>query len=353
MKYIIGRNVWLLAVICCLLAACSSDQSETRTDNGNGSSKGSLLQVAAAYTTNYQTINQMRAVTEGYSEYTPTSDLAIGLFVLPQDNPQPEDFVAKLIRYNNHAWHSQIMVETLNYTICGYMPKSITSSVSISAGNILLTLSDIPAVIAEDVCFVTGIKDGTKDGAGDLLQGNFKYVGNDDNNYICLMMDHLFASVKFNFSMDAEYSTLRTIKLKSMQLQTTKESVTATITLIPNTIGTDPVSDITYSSSGSSSSATFFEKAAGIDINTDAATIRDDYSCCFVPGLSNSLTLVCTYDVYDRNGNKIRECTATNKLPDLSAVRGESWTINLNVAPTYLYQLSDPDLDNPSITIEN
>lgn len=350
MKYIIGRNVWLLAVICCLLAACSSDQSQTRTDNGNGSSKGSLLQVAAAYTTNYQTINQMRAVTEGYSEYTPTSDLAIGLFVLPSGTTQSND--AKLIRYNNGAWHSQIMVETLNYTICGYMPKSITSSVLISAGNILLTLSDIPAVIADDVCFVTGIKDGTKDGAGDLLQGNFTYVGNDDNNYICLMMDHLFASVKFNFSVDAEYSTLRTIKLKSMQLQTTNEKVAATITLTPNATGIDPVSDITYSSSGSTSTATFFENAAGIDINTDAATIRD-YSCCFAPGLSNNLTLISTYDVCDRHGNKIRECTATNKLPNLGAVRGESWTINLNVAPTYLYQLSDPDLDNPSIAIEN
>ena len=348
MKYIIGRNVWLLAVSCCLLAACSSDQSETRTDNGNGS----LLQVAAAYTANYQTNNQKRAVTEGYSEYNPTNDLAIGLFVLPE-NPQSEDFVAKLIRYNNGAWHSQIMVETLDYTICGYMPKSIASSISISGGNILLTLSDIPAVIAEDVCFVTGIKDGTKDGGGDLLQGNFTYVGDEDNNYICLLMDHLFTSVKFNFSVDEEYSALRTIKLKSMQLQTTKESVTATITLTPNPTGTDPVTDITYSSLGSTSTATFFENTAGIDINTDAAIIRDKYFCCFAPtpDLSNNLTLISTYDVYDRNGNKIRECTATNKLPNLGAVRGESWTINLKVAPTYLYQLSDPDLDNPTITI--
>lgn len=349
MKYIIGRNAWLLALSCCLLVACSSDQSETRMDNGNGSSKGSLLQVAAAYTTNYQTNNQMRAVTEGYSEYNPASDLAIGLFVLPSGTTQSND--AKLIRYNNGVWHSQIMVETLTYTICGYMPKSITSSVLISAGNILLTLSDIPAVIADDVCFVTGIKDGTKDGAGDLLQGNFTYVGNDDNNYICLMMDHLFASVKFNFSVDAEYSTLRTIKLKSMQLQTTKESVAATITLTPNIIGTDPVTEITYSSSGSSSSATFFENAAGIDIKDNAATIRD-YSCCFVPGLSNSLTLVCTYDVYDKNGNLIRkDCTATNQLPNLAANRGQFVTINLTVAPTYLYQLSEPDLDNPTILI--
>lgn len=347
MKYITGRNVWLLAVSCWLLAACSSDGT-------NEQRAGSVLQVTP-YITAYQNHDALSrragTVSPNYNIYSPTNDLAIGLFVLPPNTTQSDD--VKLVRYNNGTWHSQIMVETLNYTICGYMPKKdpITATIT-TGGNVVLTLSDIPAVIADDVCFVTGIKDGKDEDDGDLLQGNFTYGGNDDNNHICLLMDHLFASVKFNFSVDAEYSALRTIKLKKMVLSTTNEKVTATITLTPNTTGADPVSDITYSPSGTTSStATFFEDEEGIDIKTEAATICD-YFCNFAPGLSNNLTLVSTYDVYDRYGNKIRkDCEATNKLPNLGAVRGECWTINLNVAPTYLGQLSEQDLDNPTITI--
>lgn len=342
MKCITGRYVWLLAIGYWLLAACSSDG----TDEQRASSVLQVTPYMAAYQ-NHHALSR-RAVSEGYTLYTPDHDISIGLYVLPEDNPTP-----KLIRYSNDVWHSQATVQAITHTICGYMPKSITSSISLSGGDILLTLTDVPAVSADDVCFVTGIKDGKIEDAGDLLQGNFTYVGNSDNNYICLLMDHLFASVKFNYTVDPEYSALRTIKLKSMQLQTTAgSSVTATVTLHPNTEGADPVTSVYYADPlTGTSTATFFEDAAGIDINTDAATIRN-FSCCFAPGLSNNLTLVTTYDVYDRYNNKIREdCQATNQLPNLGAVRGECWTINLNVAPTYLGQLSEKDLDDLTFTV--
>ena len=74
----------------------------------------------------------------------------------------------------------------------------------------------------------------------------------------------------------------------------------------------------------------------------------------FAPGLSSNLTLVSTYDVYDSKDNLIRQnCTATNKLPNLEAIRGQRVLLNMTVNPTYLYVLSDPDLDNPTITIGN
>jgi len=111
-------------------------------------------------------------------------------------------------------------------------------------------------------------------------------------------------------------------------------------------------------------SAPFFESTTGILLNnypTTAdsiaakATIGSSF-CCFVPktDVSNALTLVSTYDVYDSQGNKIRkDCTATNQLPHLSANRGQRVTFNLKVTPTYLYQLSEPDLDNPTIKVED
>ena len=65
-----------------------------------------------------------------------------------------------------------------------------------------------------------------------------------------------------------------------------------------------------------------------------------------------------TYNVYDKEGNLIREgCVADNfidpnTIPGFDEIgAGDKFTVNLLVEPDYLYVLSDPDLDNPRITI--
>ena len=331
MKYITGKYGWLLAFSCWLLAvSCSSDSSGEQQR-----STGSPLQVVP-YIAAYQSNDALsrRAVSTGYSAYTPNQDIAIGLYLLPEETPS-----VKLLRYTSGAWHSQTTVaNNKDYTIYGFMPKKDQNS-----ENVVLTLSNIDAVSPDDICFITGVKDLT----GDLLQGQFGYKGKEDENYIRLLMDHLFASVKFNFTVDTDYSKLRTIKLKSLKLSTTTAPVTATITLTPNTTDAYPAS-VAYTTSAGASTATFFESEDGEAI----PTTNTDFICCFAPSASNTMTLVTTYDVYDSKGNLIRkDCEAKNKLPDLEAQRGWQVTLNLKVSPTYLYQLSEPDLDNPTITI--
>ena len=351
MRCITGRYVWLLAVGCWLLAACSSDSTnEQRTVN--------TLQVVP-YTAAYQNYGALsrRADSEGYSPYTPDHDFTIGLFIKPDDLPSSE-YDLKLIHYSNGVWHSQAIVEDgKGYTIYGFMPKTnaITPTISQSGDDVILTLTGIPAVIAEDVCFITGVKDVD----GDLLQGKFNYTFHDTDsptdNEVRLLMDHLFAAVKLNFTVDEEYSALRKIKLKGMALTTTNTSVSATITLTPNITGADPVKSVSYTlttADEGTQTATFFENTAGIELKPENAATIGGYFGYFAPEQSSALTLVCTYDVYDRYDNKIRENgTATNVLPDLSASRGQLVTLNLNVAPTYLGQLSEKDLDSPEFTV--
>jgi hypothetical protein len=339
MKYITGKYGWLLAIACWLLAvSCSSDSSGEQQQ-----STGSPLQVVP-YIAAYQSNDALsrRAVSTGYSAYTPNQDIAIGLYLLPEETPS-----VKLLRYTSGAWHSQTTVaNNKDYTIYGFMPKKdpISSNITQNSENVVLTLSNIDAVSPDDICFITGVKDLT----GDLLQGQFGYKGKSDENYIRLLMDHLFASVKFNFSVDTDYSKLRTIKLKSLKLTTSSAPMTATITLTPNTTGAYPATVEYTTSVGTSTPATFFESEDGEQIPTTTT----NFVCCFAPSASSTLSLITTYDVYDSKGNLIREdCEATNKLPDLEAQRGWQVTLNLKVAPTYLYQLSEPDLDNPTITI--
>jgi hypothetical protein len=164
-------------------------------------------------------------------------------------------------------------------------------------------------------------------------------------------MDHLYAGALFNLKIDADYALLRTIKLKTMTLSTDKGSVNAVISLKHNTTGASPVSSATYTASGSSDAVVIFNSDEGVALDKTTALV---INACFAPTLSNSLTLVTTYDVYDRKGDLIRQnCTATNKLPNLEAVRGQRVQLNMTVNPSYLGVLSDPDLDNPTIQTDN
>ena len=96
--------------------------------------------------------------------------------------------------------------------------------------------------------------------------------------------------------------------------------------------------------------------------NTDESKlVKVDGYFAPVADVANSLILECKYDVYDKKvtqdrpyGNLVRQnCEATNKLPSLVARLNQLTSLTLTVNPTYLYILSDPDMDNPTITISN
>ena len=218
-----------------------------------------------------------------------------------------------------------------------------------TANEATLTITGMKPITTDDICIITGVKEsetGLKEGSFSWYQA----VTNDDY-YIYMLLNHLYASVLFRMKINEDYAQLRTIKLKSMTLSTDKESVSAAISLTHNTTGAIPITDVDYTATGSSSSkvAIFSDEEGKALDKTTPLTIN----ACFAPTLSSDLTLVSTYDVYDRKGNLIREgCSATNKIPDLEASRGQRVQLNLTVNPTYLYVLSDPDLDNPTVKVK-
>jgi hypothetical protein len=204
-------------------------------------------------------------------------------------------------------------------------------------------------ITTDDICIITGVKESETG----LKEGNFSWcqVVEGDDYYIYLLLNHLYASVRFSMKINEEYAQLRTIKLKRMTLSTNKESMRVEISLTHNTTGEIPMTGVAYTGTGSSCEAVIFSDDEGTELDK---TTPLAINACFAPTLSESLTLVSTYDVYDRYGNLIRQnCTATNKIPDLEASRGQRVQLNLTVNPTYLYVLSDPDLDNPTVKVEN
>lgn len=344
----------LLIAAAMLLNACSSDNPEAQTVTTVNEPVGKVVQLVsyASPFTNKELSH--RAAPAGFSEFTPDKTTSMGIYMLLSENPatdwaSPEE---KKIIYTN-MWHAYFDVQPeKTYTVYGYMPKTGDMSSTLTkstADAATLTISNIKPVTSDDICIITGVKD-TDEG---LKEGQFSWswpIG-DENYLINILMDHLYAAAQFRLRINESYALLRTIKLKTMTLSTDKGSVNATISLTHNTTGASPISNVTYTASGSSDAVVIFNSDEGTALDqTTPLTIN----ACFAPTLSENLTLVSTYDVYDSKNNLIRQnCTATNKLPNLEAIRGQRVQVNMVVNPTYLYVLSDPDLDNPTIRIDN
>ena len=140
-----------------------------------------------------------------------------------------------------------------------------------------------------------------------------------------------------------------------------------TVRLEANESGTNPIQSVDYVYDPTSEEVSgnyVFTSAEGHWLTTDYSDTK--LLTHFMPYQVTKLVVTCTYDVYDTNpsaghpeGNLIRkDCTATNTIPlslidaFTEAERGKIYTLNLFVKPTYLYVMSDPDLNNPTVTIE-
>ena len=342
----------LLIAVAVLLNACSSGDSGAQPDPTDKPVKKEI-QVMTYASQFAETALSRRAAPTGFSEYTPDKTTSMGIYMLlPTDWATPKE---EKIIYNNNKWHAYFEVDAnTTYTVYGYMPKTgdMSSSLAKSDANAAtLTINNIKSVTTDDICIITGVKasdEGLKEGQ---FSWSWPITTSEDSYKIHILMDHLYAGALFNLKIDADYALLRTIKLKTMTLRTECKSVNATISLTHNTTGASPISGVVFDPSGSSEDFLVFNSDAGTALDKDTPVV---INACFAPTLSNSLTLVTTYDVYDSKGNLIRQnCTATNKLPNLEAVRAQRVQVNMTVNPSYLYVLSDPDLDNPTIQIDN
>ena len=345
--HILHQPVLLLIMAAALLTSCSSDSPEAQENPAGDVSVEHVINLVT-YAPGYVEAATTRSAPEGYRSYLPDNQTKMGIYMLLQeDYANPTEQTPLTYKYSR--WYADFEVEKIKtYTVYGYLPKleGMSSSLTCGANTATLTITGLKPIMTDDICIITGVKE-TEAG---LKEGSFSWFKEvTDDDYIYMLLNHLYASVRFSIKVDAEYAQLRTIKLKSMTLSTNKESFSATITLTHNTTGEVPITSVTYTGTGSSSEAVFFNDTEGEALSATTAKVFDT---CFAPTLSEHLTLTSTYDVYDRKGNLIRKgCTATNKIPDLEATRGQRVQLNLTVNPSYLYVLSDPDLDNPTIKI--
>lgn len=264
------------------------------------------------------------------------------------------------------------------YHLYGYIPNMAGINYSITdydgtkeaySEGAIMTLQNVPTVMPNDLCVVIGAKHGTdREHDSGLRMGDFSFrakQGTDSKDFVFLLFDHLYAALRIQMKVHADYAKLRTIKLKSLQLDTqageqkTTKKTTITIKLKANDGSASPIETLTFAPTGEEidGGLEFWSSTYGEQLTTDFKPFIGH----FMPSGITKLILTSTYDVYDTKGNLIRQsCKATNTmvLKDLLTEqtvteRGKRYTINMTIQPTYLYMLSEPDLDNPTVVVNN
>lgn len=300
-----------------------------------------------------------------------------------------------------------------DYYAYGFVPKDAADNATIAklegssswADGAVLTIQGLKAV-ATDPCVMIGAKhgfavqraenvfdyydggwtdtnsnghydDGTDERTNRLRAGNFQFsldtetTGSGENkkinpNYLFFLFDHLYSALNISMKVDEKYDELRHIKLKELKLRTqTSDGVpnktNVTIKLEANNEGTNPITKITdvisYIGDGDTpTDGVIYSNSAGFPLTTAYSLFLGH----FMPNGVTTLILTSTYDVYDTKDNLVRkDCKATNTLlisklfnEQDESKRGWKYTVRLTINPTYLYVMSDPDLDNPTVTVE-
>jgi hypothetical protein len=187
-------------------------------------------------------------------------------------------------------------------------------------------------------------------------------------------MGHLYSQLQLRFCVDKTYYALRCIHLKEVKLKSTYVAkggtVTATVSLrdgkglTGQVAYSDPVATIPETPAELPLLTDDVELVVEPDANAEDpvyTVLSNTVNCahCLFTANGAYLSVETKYDVYDRDnskghGNLIRaNCKATNKIQVSGMAPGVRKMLTLTVAPTYLYMLSDPDLDNPTIYIGN
>lgn len=279
---------------------------------------------------------------------------------------------------DTYMWNSKLPVDEHTYYIYGLMPSNEASKVELK---ILDGASDfssgakmewsgansLNAMSAFDVCAIVGMKASKTKlpiesvDLSDRL-GKFEYNAASDGDFVYLLIDHLYAALRLRFRIDATYNELRTIKLTKLSLRSKKHpKANVVATLTANNNGTNPLSvSTTMSDTGEGAEVVIYdgEKKGEVpekELKVAESDMLDFLACTAAHANNNEFVLKTKYNVYDSKGNLIRKgCEAENLLSLPSGVtleRGQIFVFNLTVNPTYLYVLSEPDLDNPTITI--
>ena len=253
------------------------------------------------------------------------------------------------------SWTTQLKLKSgaRTYQLYGYMPDNVAFARSISDfddDGAVLHIQQLPPLATQDYCIVTGVRQVENPELASQeppSRGAFSFdYDSKRENYINLFLDHLYSHIIFCMKVGDDYNAVRTIKIKRMKLQVADISHYNVDVTLTKGVG---ISSVTHNSIAGTETRELTIRDTEITLTTSFKTICSGY---IIPAttLFDILSLVIEYDIYDKRGNKVAERTATNALanPLVELQRGEERTLQINIDPSYLYDLS---LNDPPIVV--
>ena len=382
--YYLGLLLCLMSGL--LLEACSSDSaSDSRPDNSSSERTVRLSAGARQYHVDdaemasapglTRTVTYPDPSTE-WVPITPTDNMLV-FVTKKKDSPTASDVLSRIFYSTTSGWQSNITITDAgtdnHYLIYGFMPID-AENVSISPlstnynAGASMSIKGLKVLTQTDPCVIVGVgrqQESTSDVT--LKWGTFDFTfkegTSDVIDYMSILLDHIYSRYHFQVKIDADYAQLRTIKITKMTLEALSDdgtqtvgTVNARVNIQTNTTNTNPISSVTFTRNAGTRSVTFFENTT---TPLSLTTSYQDAGFCLAPGDQHWFRLTTVYEVYNRDNKHIRTNTATNTFDTANFKEhkitntnpGLDHTIQIIVNPTYLYVLSDSDLDNPTITI--
>ncbi len=322
----------LMVTVTVLLAACSPDGSEEPQQPAEQEPEAAL---------------RLTHVTRAITGDPENSDIRI---FLTHGTTATEG----LFKYEGEsAWttHLKLKSGTRTYQLYGYMPDNDAFAPSLTDWNengAVLHVQQMPPLDAQDYCVVTGVRQAEDENDETAaVRGAFSFDYNSQReNYINLFLDHLYSRIVFCMKVGEEYDAVRTIKIKRMALQVADIRHYHVDVTLRKDVG---ISNVVYHSIAGTGTRELTIRDEELTLTTTSTTVCSGY---IIPATSllNALILKIEYDIYDKRGNKIAERSATNALatPLEELQRGEERTLQINIDPSYLYNLS---LNDPPFVI--
>lgn len=313
-----------------------------------------------------------------YTEYTGDARQALAVKAIAYEpnsttRAQGKDADGVFAPLSPTGWRSGVKVEqNYDYNLYVYsnsMPSATPPTFSLTDGaaltfdglDLITTLDPLVCVAASGA--VLGDNPDPNDYPA-LTQGSFS-IGTittieveeeERTTKAFLAMDHLYSKATLSFRVDNQYSQLRKVRIKDVEIKIEKSTLSGSHTYgFPNNKLTLDANK-TYTGNPSSinlydgPTATAQPEGEYIELTT---TFKEFGYFYFLPmNPIPSMYLQVTYDVCDLNNNVVRaDQTASNysifSSIDYSggrAAAGTNYLVKILVSPSYLYQLSDDDL---------
>ena len=367
-----------LAVTALVLFSCQNDSLEMEKDSNR-------ITVYPVINRAIETTIQTRALEGNYTKDTigmqsfSANAIAYGLKANTEDEWEHKSQFDQqgIFAPTSAGWRSTVKCEPgYRYYIYSYsriLPSQNNPTFSFtSESNVTLSFNGLDILTTNDplVCVAAAAAVRPANSVPDLSKGSFNIgvipstVTQGNSFKAFLAYDHLYSKATLSFRIDETYNRIRKVHIKDVQIKLAQGTLSGTHVYNFFEYDQGLKLDNNRERTGDTASVNLFDGPTakiqptqdqnGNDYIELTTSLQEFGYYYFLPlNPTPSMFLEVTYDILDLKGNVVRENqTARNNnlfaainYAQGKAAAGTNYNVKVLVSPTYLYQLSDDDLE--------